>query len=299
MRTEGRPKVILVAGAAGTIGFPVVKSLCARRASIRALVRSEKSSERLKALGVAEVFLGDLRSRDDLVRALKGCRSFFHIMPPFSEDEFEVGRQAVEVAREAGIEHLVFNSVLHPQMSDMPHHAKKLRVEEQLVKSGLDFNVIQPAMLMQNLLGSWPRVRDDAVFSALSAPDRKFALVDAEDVGEAIANVLTDRSLRNATFELAGPDTLTYEEMAAVIGGELETPLEVSVLDAGTRRSFAESQGWAAYAIETFLKMLEHYDAHGFPGGNKLVLAAILKREPQSYRGFIRSLVGGTSCGPR
>lgn len=289
--------MILIAGATGTIGFPVVKSLCARGASIRALVRSEKSSNRLKALGVTDVFLGDLRSRDDLSSALKGCRSFFHIMPPFSEDEFEVGRQVIEVARDAGIEHVVFNSVFHPQMSDMPHHAKKLRVEEELIKSGLDFNIIQPAMLMQNLLGSWTRVRDEAVFAALSAPDRRFALVDAEDVGEAIANVLTDKSLRNATFELAGPDTLTYEEMAAIIGRELETPIKVSVLDAGRRRSFAESQGWTAYAVETFLKMLEHYDAHGFPGGNRLVLAAILKREPQSYSGFIRGLVRGPSGG--
>jgi len=289
--------VILIAGATGTIGLPVVKSLCERGESIRALVRSEKSSERLRALGVAEVSVGDLRNRADLRSALNGCHSFFHVMPPFSEDEFEVGRQAVEVACGTGVEHIVFNSVFHPQMSDMPHHAKKLRVEEQLIKSGLDFNVIQPAMLMQNILGSWNRVRDEAVFPALSASDRKFALVDAEDVGEAIANVLTDKTLRNATFELAGPDTLTYEEMAGIIGRELETPIRVSVLDSDRRRSFAESQGWTPYAVETFLKMLEHYDAHGFPGGNELVLAAILKREPQSYRGFIRGVVGERGIG--
>ena len=289
--------MILVAGAAGTIGLPVVKSLCERGASIRAFVRSQTSSERLKVLGVADVFVGDLRSREDLRGALKGCHSFFHVMPPFSEDEFEVGRQAIQVACEAGVEHIVFNSVFHPQMSDMPNHAKKLRVEEQLIKSGLDFNVIQPAMLMQNILGSWNRIRDDAVFPALSAPDRRFALVDAKDVGEAIANVLTDASLRNATFELAGPDTLTYEGMAEIIGRELGTPIRVSVLDSDRRRSFAESQGWTSYAAETFLKMLEHYDAHGFPGGNRLVLAAILKREPQSYRGFIRGVVAETGSG--
>ena len=283
--------MILVAGATGTIGFPVVKSLLARRAPIRAFVRSEQSSERLKALGVADVFVGDLRRRDDLERALRGCRSFFHVMPPFSEDEFEVGRQAIEVAHEAGVEHMVFNSVLHPQMSEMQHHAQKLRVEEALIESGLDFNIIQPAMLMQNGLGSWNRVRDDGVLGVLWAADKPFSLVDAADVGEAIANVLLDEGLRNATFELAGPDILTHDRMAAIMGEELGTPIQVAVLDAVRRRELAESLQPTPYAVETFLKMMEHYDTYGFRGGSKRVLTMILNRAPQSYRGFIKKLV--------
>ena len=84
--------MILIIGAGGNIGFPITKSLCKQNAMIRAFVHSESSSERLKALGVAEVFVGDLRKRDDLHNALKGCHSVFHVMPPFSEDEFEIGR---------------------------------------------------------------------------------------------------------------------------------------------------------------------------------------------------------------
>jgi uncharacterized protein YbjT (DUF2867 family) len=64
-------------------------------------------------------------------------------------------------------------------------------------------------VLMQNILGSWNKIRADGIFPALSAPNRKFALIDKEDLGEAIGNILIDKSLRNATFELACPDTLT------------------------------------------------------------------------------------------
>jgi len=282
--------MILVIGAAGNIGFPIVKSLCKQNAMIRAFVRSEKSIERLKALGVTEVCIGDLRKRDDLHNALKGCHSVFHVMPPFSEDEFEIGRRTIELACKAGIEHFVFNSVLHPQMREMPHHAKKLLVEEELIKSGLAFNIIQPAMLMQNILGFWNKMRADGIFPALSAPNKKLALIDTEDLGEAIANILVDKSLRNATFELAGPDTLTYEEMAAIISEELNKPIQIAPLDITKRQLFAKSQNWTPYAIETFLKMLQHYDAHGFPGGNKLVLSSLLKREPHSYRSFVKRL---------
>ena len=283
--------MILVIGAAGNIGFPIAKSLFKRNTKVRAFLHSEKSIERLKALGVPEVYIGDLRKKDDLQKAFKDCHSVFHVMPPFSEDEFEIGRQIIELACKAGIEHFVFNSVLHPQMREMPHHAKKLLVEEELVKSGLAFNIIQPAMLMQNILGFWNKMRADGIFPALSAPNKKLALIDTEDLGEAIANILTDKSLCNATFELAGPDTLTYEEMAAIISEELNKPIQIAHLDATKRQLFAKSQNWTPYASETFLKMLQHYDAHGFPGGNKLVLSTILKREPHSYRSFIKRLV--------
>jgi uncharacterized protein YbjT (DUF2867 family) len=283
--------MILIIGAAGNIGFPIVKNLCKKNAKIRAFVHSEKSIERLKALGVTEIFIGDVRKKDDLHNALNGCHSVFHVLPPFSEDEFEIGRQTIELAREAGIDHFVFNSVLHPQLREMPHHAKKLLCEEELIKSGLAFNIIQPAMLMQNILGPWNKIRADGIFPGLSAPDKKFALVDTEDLGEAIANILVDKSLRNATFELAGPDTLTYEEMVAIISEELNKPIKIESLDENRRQLFTKSQNRSPYATETFLKMLRHYDAHGFPGGNKLVLSSILKREPNSYRKFIKRLI--------
>lgn len=287
--------MILIIGAGGNIGFPIVKSLSKQNARIRAFVHSEKSIESLKALGVTEFFIGDLRKKDDLYNAFKDCHSVFHVMPPFSEDEFEIGCQAIELACKAGIEHFIFNSVFHPQMREMSHHAKKLSVEEELIKSGLAFNIIQPAMLMQNILRIWDKILANGIFPALSAPNKKFALVDTEDLGEAIANIFVDKSLRNATFELAGPDTLTYEEMSVIIGEELNKPIQIAQLDIIKRQSFAKSQCRTSYAIEAFLKMLQHYDAHGFPGGNKLVLSSILKREPHSYRTFIKRLISGNN----
>ncbi|MFV0439215.1 MAG: NmrA family NAD(P)-binding protein [Desulfopila sp.] len=199
--------------------------------------------------------------------------------------------QTIELARAANIEHFVFNSVFHPQMREMPHHARKLLVEEDLITSGMAFNIVQPAMLMQNIVGFWKKICTDGTFPALSAPDKKFALVDVEDLGEAIANILMDKSLRNATYELAGADMLTYQEMAALISEELNRPIQLETLDENGRRRISQSQNWTPYATETFLTMLQHYDAHGFPGGNKLVLSSILRREPNSYRKFIQRLI--------
>ena len=283
--------MVLIMGATGNIGLPVAKNLCKKNENVKVLIRSEKSASILKSIGVQEICIGDFRNEVDLKNALQGCRSVFHVMPPFSEDEFEIGEKIISLATESGVEHFVFNSVLHSQIREMPHHFQKNRVEEVLINSGLDFNIIQPAMLMQNISSFWDKLILDKTYRAISSPKKKFALVDNEDVGEAISNILLDKTLRNAIFEFASPDILTFEEMACIIGEEMSSVLNIVSMDVGTRKQFAESQNWSPYAVDTFLKMLHHYDNYGLSGGNKLVLSTILKREPTTYRSFIKRLL--------
>lgn len=290
--------MIGVIGGSGNIGAPTIRHLVKRGAALRALTSSPQSAERLKTLGVSEVLIGDFRNDADLRRAVQGCAGVFHVVPPFTEDEVEIGFRVIAAAREARVEHIVFNSVFHPQMRKMDHHVRKLLVEEAVIESGLAFNIIQPAMLMQNVLGVWQRIRSEGVFPTVSSPEKKLRLIDSEDLGEAIAKVLTDPALRGAIFEVAGPDALTFTEMAAVISEELGRPVHVKALDENQRKVFAGSLGWKNYASEAFLRMCRHYDDHGFPGGNPLVLTAILGRPPGTYRGFIRRLIAADAFDP-
>ncbi|AAM29846.1 putative nucleoside-diphosphate-sugar epimerase [Methanosarcina mazei Go1] len=283
--------MILLIGATGNIGLPIVKSLQKKGAEVRLLVHNEKSSAKIQALGQMEIFIGDFRNDSDLRESMKGCSSVFHVVPPFTKDEAEIGYRVIENARHAGVEHIVFNSVLHPQLRKMEHHAQKLLVEEAVIESGLAFNIIQPAMLMQNLLMVWRTIRENGIYPVISSPDKKMSLIDSEDIGEAVANILTDPSLRNATFELAGSDLLTYKEMALIISEELNQPVKVVPVDDKGREELARKQGMSSYAIHAFLKMAKHYDEHGFSGSNPLVLTSILKRPPNSYRDFIRRLI--------
>jgi uncharacterized protein YbjT (DUF2867 family) len=173
----------------------------------------------------------------------------------------------------------------------MEHHAQKLLVEEAVIESGLAFNIVQPAMLMQNLLVVWKTIREKGIYPVISSPDKKMSLIDSEDLGEAIANILTDPAMRNATFELAGPDMLTYKEMASIISEELKQPVKVVPIDDIGREELGRARGMSSYATHTFLKMAKYYDEHGFAGGNPLVLASILKRSPNSYRDFVGRLI--------
>jgi uncharacterized protein YbjT (DUF2867 family) len=287
--------MIVMVGASGQVGTPTIGHLVRKGARIRALTSNPASAERLRGLGVAETVVGDFRNDDDLRRVMDDAATVFHVCPRFTEDEPEIGKRVIAAARANSVSHFVYISVFHPQLHGLVHHWGKLKVEEAVIESGMPFNIIQPSIFMQNIKtgfqASWQTIRDDGVYAVPFSPHRKIRLIDTEDLGEAIANVLTEPRLRGATFELGGPDSLTLAEMAAIIGEELGRKVNVVALNDDERNTLAEKQGKTAYAVDGWLRMWRHYDEHGFPGGNPTVLASLLGHSPTGYRDFIKRLI--------
>ena len=289
--------MILIVGASGAVGIPTIKALAKRGAELRALTSNEKSAANLRELGVAETMVGDFRSEHDVKRSMAGAASVFLVTPRFTEDEDEIGLRIVEAARNEGVGHFVFSSAFHPQMTKMNHHWTKLLVEEAVIESGLDFTILQPAMFMQNVAVEWRVITEQGIYPRPYSPDRKMALVDTEDLGEAGAIVLTEDGYKGATFELCGPDSLTQAEMAAILSEYLGRPIQAVQRDLGEWEIWARERGWSEWGIDTYLKMSNHYDAHGYPGGNPLVLRTILGRDPGNYRDFVQRFVAARSPG--
>jgi uncharacterized protein YbjT (DUF2867 family) len=283
--------MIVIVGASGAVGTPTIRHLVKRRAKVRALTSNEASAAKLEALGVAETVVGDFRKDADVAGAVDGAEAVMLVTPRFTEDEAEIGIRVVTQARAAKVGRFVYSSAFHPQMRKMDHHWSKLLVEEAVIESGLPFTILQPAMFMQNVRIEWPEIKETGVYRRPYSPERKMALVDTEDLGEAAAIVLTEARFQGATFELAGPDSLSHAEMARVIGEEWGRSLRAEKRDPAEWEAWAKARGWKPWSIAAYLKMCAHYDAHGYPGGNPLVLGAILGRAPGTYRAFARRLV--------
>ena len=126
--------MILVTGAAGKTGQALTRALVERGERVRAFVRSDEQAVSLKALGAAEVLVGDIRAADDYRQAAQGTRVVYHICPNMSPDELAIGRVSIEAAQLGGVRRFVYHSVLHPQSEAMPHHWAKLRVEEMVLE---------------------------------------------------------------------------------------------------------------------------------------------------------------------
>ena len=165
---------VLVTGATGFIGGNLVRTLVDRDYEVRALVRRNSNALALDNLGVEEA-PGDLRDRESIAKALKGCQGVFHcaaIYTFWSRDPAEVYKVNVEGAKivfeeaqRAGVEKAVYTSTvstiglpkkglgtedtqLRPQ--DLVGHYKKskyLGEREALAaaRNGLPVVVVNPA----------------------------------------------------------------------------------------------------------------------------------------------------------
>ena len=82
--------MILVIGASGAVGIPLLKNLLETEQHLRVLTSNKSSEERLKSLGVKETIVGDWSVSSDLKTAMSGIKSVCYIPARFKENELEI-----------------------------------------------------------------------------------------------------------------------------------------------------------------------------------------------------------------
>jgi uncharacterized protein YbjT (DUF2867 family) len=289
--------VILVTGAAGKTGRAVVRALVARGAVVRALAYRPAQIQPLRELGAGEVVVGDARDRATVDRATMGVRSLYHICPNISPDEFIIGGNVLDAACSAGLSHVVYHSVLHPQTESMPHHWGKLRVEEQLFESGLPYTILQPAAYMQNILAGWRLILEDGLYRVPYALDTRLGMVDLEDVAAVAAIVLTEPGHQGAIYELAGAEALTPTDVAAHLADSLGRTVRAEALPLDVWEEGARQAGLGDYQVKALIKMFRYYESYGF-WGNPNVLGWLLGRPPTRFTAFLARTVRESSTSP-
>jgi uncharacterized protein YbjT (DUF2867 family) len=153
----------------------------------------------------------------------------------------------------------------------------------------MTFIVLQPTMFMQTLDNGWNEVLKQHRFSLPYSKQAKASYVDYRDVAAVAAIALTEAKLDYGTFELCAPGMVNRVELVAMMSEAIGHPVEAG------EPSFDE---WAQAAHisagssrgEGMRTMYADYDQYGFPGGNALVLRAILEREPRTLQQYIQEL---------
>src|SRR5215208_2198604 len=205
--------MILLTGAGGKTGRSLIKVL-SNTENVCAFVHLEKHVSVAKSLGAQKVMVGDMRDQAAIRAGMQGVKAVYHICPNMSPDEWAIGKLVIDTAREIGVEHFIYHSVLHPQTERMHHHWQKMRVEEMIFASRLPFTILQPAPYMQNLLASWKSILEEGVLRVPYSVHSKFSFVDLEDVAEAAKMVLTEPGHENAVYELAGTTPISHRDVA-------------------------------------------------------------------------------------
>lgn len=281
--------MILVTGAGGKTGNAILKALKSRGKSARAFIKSSKDYDSVVENGANEIIVGDMMDPAALAQAMQNINAVYLICPNMFADEFEMAKRVIQSAQNAGVEQLVYHSVLHPQVQAMPHHWNKMRVEEFIFSSGMNFTILQPTAYMQNMLAYWEQITENGIFALPYAPESRLSLVDLDDVASVAGDVLGEQVYFGATFELAGTYPLSQHEVAAKFEAVLDRKVRASLMDRDDWRIRMQTK-ISEYAIETLHMMFEYYERHGLVG-NPMVLKGLLGRAPTSLEELIERYV--------
>jgi uncharacterized protein YbjT (DUF2867 family) len=283
---------ILITGATGTIGRQVVEQLAARGAAVRALVRDPARAD--FPAGV-ELVQGDLTDPDSLRSAFAGVSAFF-LLNAVTPDEFTQALIALNVAREAGVERVVYLSVIHSdRFVNVPHFAGKFGVERMIEQMGLSATILRPAYFMNNELTIKDAVLAYGVYP-MPIGGIGLAMIDPRDIGEVAAIELirranADRPLPLERINLVGPDTLTGADAAAIWSSVLSRPIAYGGDDtAGFERNLRRFMpGWMAYDMRL---MAERFLSDGMlpEPGDVARLTAMVGRPLHRYRDYVASI---------
>lgn len=208
---------ILVTGATGNVGRQVVEQLVKRGADVHALVRDPAKANLPAGVTVVK---GDLLDVDLLRSAFSGVSTLF-LLNAVVPEEFTQALTALNLAREAGIERIVYLSVIHSDLYvNVPHFAGKFGVERMIEQMGFKATILRPAYFMNNELTIKDVVTGYGIYP-MPIGSKELAMIDARDIGE-IAAIELIRREKSATplplerFNLVGPDTLTGANAAAI-----------------------------------------------------------------------------------
>ena len=279
---------ILVTGATGNVGRQVVEQLVKRGADVRALVRDPAKANLPVGVSVAQ---GDLLDVDSLRSAFAGVSTLF-LLNAVSADEFTQAVTTLNVAREAGVERVVYLSVIHSDLYvDVPHFAGKYGVERMIEQLGFSATLLRPAYFINNDL-----TIKDVIFGYGIYPmpigSKGLAMIDARDVGEIAAIELIRREKGGRTLpldriNLVGPDTLTGSAVASIWSKVLNKTITYGGDDtAGFEKNLrAFMPAWMAFDMRV---MSERFISDGMipKAGDVDRLTALLGRPLRSYRDF-------------
>jgi uncharacterized protein YbjT (DUF2867 family) len=228
-------RIIAVVGAAGQQGGAVARHLLKDGWTVRALTRDpdKPAARALAALG-AEVVRADSDDAASLRAAFTGAYGVFSVqnywLPNVGRDgEIRQGKLAADLAKEAGVQHLVYSSVgaAHRGMGQA-HFDSKWQIEQYIHTLKIPNTIIRPVAFMDNYNWSRAAITNGKFAGFGLRPDKSLQLVAADDIGLVAARVFGHpEQYLGKTIELAG-DELTEQQIAATFGTVIGRPVAVT-----------------------------------------------------------------------
>ncbi len=221
--------MLLVTGGTGYVGSRLVQKLAEQGRPVRLIARDVEAARNRAPDGV-EIVAGDVTEPETLAPAMAGVDTVIHLVAiirergalTFERVNYEGTVHVVDAAKAAGARRYLQMSALgalpDPQF---PYHDTKYRAEQYVKASGLEWTIFRPSLIFG------PGDQFFSTLAGLAKLPAPFVLPDGGtatfqpvwlwDVVDAFIKALDDPATVGQTYELGGPEIMTYREMVRVI----------------------------------------------------------------------------------
>ncbi|PHH63069.1 hypothetical protein CDD81_6314 [Ophiocordyceps australis] len=296
-------KLITVFGATGNQGGSVIKhiladpSLC-KEFKIRGITRdtSKPAAQALAKQGV-ELKSADLNSKTSVKEAITGSHTVFLVTNFWetmsAETEMTQGKNVADAAKECGVSHLIFSSLLNVtqttqgRLKNVPHFDDKAQVEEYIRATGVPCTFVLAGYFMSNFATMLNKNADGtyALAFPISEKTQLPLFATAEDMGKFVKAAIKNAASLNGKHVLAATDYYTIDRLLC----EFE---QVTGKKASYTQVTAE-QYKASLPEAIALEMLETHlftEQPGYFNGASLGESlALLEEKPTTWKEFVKN----------
>jgi uncharacterized protein YbjT (DUF2867 family) len=280
--------MIVVVGATGNTGSFLVNTLAKQGRKVRAVVRNLPLA-RERFGDHAELVVADLTQPETLSRALEGAKKLYVAVGGATGTPalVEVESRFIDRAKAAGVEHYVKVSGIDSRPNgDAKIQKMHGEIEEHLYRSGLNWTVLRPTFFMQNFLALAGAIQQGSLPMPTGAA--RASLIDARDISECAAAVLTGEGHDRQVYTLTGGELLSHADVAEQMSRVLEKKISfVDLPGAAFQQAIAGAGApiWFAelltdvYVNVFAAKKVERVSPH---------VEQLLKKKPRTLAGFLR-----------
>lgn len=275
--------MILVTGATGTVGRPLLELLSARGEPVRAMVRNPAAAVVPPAV---EVVRGDFDAPASLPGALAGVSAAFLLTAP-STPTGDHDAVFVSAARRAGVERIVKLSAIGtgavtPEGEVIgSQHADGERV---LREAGADWTILRPSVFATNTLSWADAIRHGRPVANLTGAGRQ-GVIHPRDIASVAVTALTTDGHTGRVYTLTGPESLSVPEQVTILGEVLGRTVAHTDIDPGTIRAQLAGSGMTDAAVRIMVNGLSYARS----GRNDAVTSdvySVTGRSPITYRAW-------------
>ena len=271
---------ILVLGATGNVGKPLVGELVAKGETVKAASRSGKP------LDGAEGVRFDFADESTYGPALEGVDRAYVLAPTGTLDPFSVLMPFLRLAVERKVK-VVLQSVFGVDADDsIPYR----QVELFLERSGASFVILRPNWFTDNFQIFWLEGIKHGVLS-VPAGQGKSSFIDVRDIAASAAAALTSSRFDGQAFNLTGPEALSYGEASAILSKAsgraivykpaTDAEFVTTLVGAGVPKAYAE-----------FLASIFHPVREGWTAAVSNAVQTLTGKTPRSVEAYANDHAG-------